>query len=196
MSLSKADTESDIQTVSKIFFRIEEHKIKKGKWIVTNDADGNAFCLRCEDWIRDNSGHSNLFRHVQTNHKDWQEKLDEQRSGKIAGGGMDKYLKITKRVSDEAKNMYGLLEWIVMADLPLKSVENEYFQKRSNLKPTTYKTVSKHMEKVLSLVKEHIKESMPDTFGLIFDGWSCDSEHYIAIFATWVLPNGKVVKVK
>ena len=82
-----------------------------------------------------------------------------------------------------------------MADLPITCVENEYYQKRSNLAPTTYKTVSKYMEKLLSIVKENIKKSLPPTFGIVFDGWTCDGEHYIGLFATWVLPSGTVVKV-
>lgn len=108
---------------------------------------------------------------------------------------MGNWVTVTKIVSPEAKNMFGWIEWIVMADLPLKIVENEYYRKRTNLEPTTYKTITKHMENLLKLIKENIKRGLPKTFGIIFDGWSCDGEHYIGIFATWVREDdGTVVK--
>jgi hypothetical protein len=196
MSSSKlAESESDVQILAKIYFRTKKHERKEGKWIVENNLEGYAWCLRCEDWVKDNSGHSNLVRHVQNRHPDWKSKLDEQKSGIRPTGGMDKYVKITKVISEEAKNMYGWLEWIVMADLPITIVENDYYIKRSNLLPTTYKTVTKYMDKLLILVKDYIKKCLPSSYGIIFDGWTCDSEHYIAIFATWTLSSGTVIKV-
>ena len=107
---------------------------------------------------------------------------------------MGNWVTVTKIVSAEVKNMFGWIEWIVMSDLPVKVVENEFYQKRSNLEPTTYKTLTKHMESLLRLVRENIKRGLPKTFGIIFDGWSCDGEHYIGIFATWVGDDGSVVK--
>ena len=38
-----------------------------------------------------------------------------------------------------------------------------------------------------------ISEEIPATFGIIFDGWSCNGEHYIALFATWTNTSGGVV---
>ena len=35
-------------------------------------------------------------------------------------------------------------------------------------------------------------KELPRTFGIIFDGWSCEGEHYIGIFATWVNSSGGV----
>ena len=43
-------------------------------------------------------------------------------------------------------------------------------------------------------VKLSIKNEFPKTFGVIFDGWSCAGEHYIAIFATWVTKRGAVAE--
>lgn len=71
MSSSKlAESESDVQILAKIYFRTKKHERKEGKWIVENNLEGYAWCLRCEDWVKDNSGHSNLVRHVQNRHPD------------------------------------------------------------------------------------------------------------------------------
>ena len=62
-------------------------------------------------------------------------------------GALGDWITVKKNVSPEAKNMFGWIEWIVMADLPVTVVENDLYKKRSNLSPTTYKTVTKHPER-------------------------------------------------
>jgi hypothetical protein len=66
---------------------------------------------------------------------------------------MGNYVTVTKIVSAEAKNIFGWIEWIVVVDLLMTAVENEFYKKRSNLEPTTYKTVTEHMETLLGLVR-------------------------------------------
>ena len=41
-------------------------------------------------------------------------------------------------------------------------------------------------------VKLAIKEELRDSYGVIFDGWTCDKEHYVAIFASWVNESGGI----
>jgi hypothetical protein len=104
------------------------------------------------------AGHSNLANHARNKHGD---EVKIQLAKQIKGpsrGPMENYIVATKIVSAEAKNMFGWIEWIVMADLPLTVVENEFYKKRSNLESTTYKTVTKHMEALLRLTRENIKD--------------------------------------
>ncbi len=35
------------------------------------------------------------------------------------------------------------------------------------------------------VVQEYVSDELPNYFGLVFDGWTMNREHYIAIFATW-----------
>ena len=140
------------------------------------------------------AGHSNLANHARNRHtEEVKVKLGEALLGPTRGALGD-WITVKKIVSPEAKNMFAWIEWIVMADLPVTVVENDLYKKRSNLSPTTYKTVTKHMEALLRLIKSGIKRGLPPTFGIIFDGWSCDGEHYVGIFATWVRDDGSVVK--
>ncbi|KAG3118914.1 hypothetical protein PI124_g11581 [Phytophthora idaei] len=39
--------------------------------------------------------------------------------------------------------------------------------------------------RVTEAVEDKVDQEMPDNFGIIFDGWSNDSEHYLATFATY-----------
>jgi hypothetical protein len=50
------------------------------------------------------------------------------------------------------------------------------------------------METLLKLIQGNIKRKLPATFGIIFDGWTCEGEHYIGIFATWTRDDRSVVK--
>ena len=56
-------------------------------------------------------------------------KLSSRRYAGASRGEMGNWVTVTKIVSPEAKNMFGWIEWIVMADLPLKIVKNEYYKK-------------------------------------------------------------------
>ena len=53
----------------------------------------------------------------------------------------------------------------------------------------------KYLEKLGLSVENAIKHIIPNSFGLIFDGWTCGTEHYIAIFATWSDGKGNVTTV-
>ncbi|KAG3113215.1 hypothetical protein PI125_g7540 [Phytophthora idaei] len=39
--------------------------------------------------------------------------------------------------------------------------------------------------RVAEEVEDKVAQEMPDNFGIIFDGWSNDSEHYLAVFPTY-----------
>ena len=101
-----------------------------------------------------------------------------------------------KSISPDAKSIHGWIEWVVLADLPVTIVQNEYYVKysRNTLKPTTYKTVTKYMERLEELTRRDIARELPPTFGLVFDGCSCDGEHYIGAFAVWTRDDGSVSK--
>ena len=43
------------------------------------------------------------------------------------------------------------------------------------------------------VVEEKIRNELPPTFLLYFDGWTCDGEHYLCMFATWTNKSGGVV---
>jgi len=190
--------ESDCQILCKLYFKTVPHpkpsKASQGKVSIFNNEAGEAHCIACDEAVKDNSGHGNLERHIQVNHKEWRQTLEDYKRGSCIGGGMDRFVQVRKIVSDKAKGIFGWIEWIVMADLPITIVDNPYYRKRSNLPQTSYKTITKYMEKLLEIVQRNIKRYLPPTFGIIFDGWTCDSEHYIGVFATWCREDGSVVK--
>ncbi len=134
-------------------------------------------------------GYSNVSKHA-TSHGAACEKMVAL---SITGGsvGLAKYF---GAITDKARNIYGWLDVVIMCDFPLSIVENQKFLNYSKLTKLSRKTLDKYLYKTLQYVQNSIKEQLPDRFGLIFDGWSCDGEHYIAIFATYVTSANTVVR--
>lgn len=85
---------------------------------------------------------------------------------KIDGGTIVNYF------GKKETNTFDWVEWIVMAILPLK------------LDPISVKTIMSGSLKLKMLVEEIIKLELPDTFVLIFAGWSSYGTHFLCIFAT------------
>ena len=138
--------DSDTQRLVKLYFRCKPHPKKKGAEVVDVNSDGMAFCKRCCEEFKDNSGHGNLYNHIATKHDDYRDVLAEQKRLEASGGPMNRFI-VKKSASSDAKSMHGWIEWIVLADLPVTIVQNEYYIKysRNSLKPTTYKTITKRL---------------------------------------------------
>ncbi|ETM03677.1 hypothetical protein L917_00139, partial [Phytophthora nicotianae] len=55
----------------------------------------------------------------------------------------------------------------------------------SNLDPICVENLVSGMGSLTRSVKQVIAAEMPDRFGLIFDGWTHASEHYIAVYVRY-----------
>jgi hypothetical protein len=106
-------------------------------------------------------------------------------------GPMDHAL---KRVSEKAIRYHNWIEWVVMTCSPSTFVENKYNRKNSKMQPISRNTYNKYKDLIKDkIVLRKIKEELPPTFMLYFDGWSCDGEHYLCMFAVWTNKTGAVV---
>lgn len=157
---------------------------------VEGDLNINLYKCKCGNKRVKTGGWSNLLTHVTQSHK------EEYKSVYLAalsgdGGAIEQFV---SQCSSKSKNIYGWMEQIVMNDLPQTFVENVFVKRYSRLLPISRNTVNKYLVRCQSIVKVIIKKMLPETFGLIFDGWTCTGEHYIAIFATWTAEKGSVMK--
>ena len=84
-----------------------------------------------------------------------------------------------------------------MENHPFSFCENRRARKYSNIngdgRPLSRKTLSKYVTLVSKKVRDRIKRLLPDTFGVIFDSWTHEGEHFTCIFATWTNASGGVV---
>jgi len=156
----------------------------------------NAACLEYECKIcgtkrrKNKSGYTNLTDHLSSEHAKWREVLARAKSKTKIVGSMDRFLK--PGVIEKYKNIYRWLNWIIKGKLPFMVCENIYFRKYTRLDAISRNTLMKYMHGVFERLKKKLAKIIPDTFGGIFDGWTCSREHYIAFFATWVTREGNV----
>ncbi|OWZ10706.1 hypothetical protein PHMEG_00016401 [Phytophthora megakarya] len=76
-------------------------------------------------------------------------------------------------------------EAVMVNNLPLHFCENPAARRYSNLDPICVGTLLSAMDRLTWTVERTIAAEIPDQFGLIFDGWSHASEHFVAVFACY-----------
>ncbi|EGZ28700.1 hypothetical protein PHYSODRAFT_248221 [Phytophthora sojae] len=123
------------------------------------------------------TGYSNLMQHKRREHPSYSEEMLAATPGQT--GSLAHY------VRHSAQNLFGWLEWLVKCNLPLSFCESKLARRYTRLQPVSVETLRRVMDAVTRCVEHAIAAEMPEEFGLIFDGWSHDSEHYIAVFACY-----------
>jgi hypothetical protein len=83
------------------------------------------------------------------------------------------------------------LEWIVMSNLPFQFVEDPLTRKNTKLESITDETVKKYLVLVTESVEKRIADDLPEKFGIVIDGWSDGTTHYIAVFASYLDAKGE-----
>jgi len=147
-------------------------------------------CKTCKiSKLGDLPGHGNFLKHITTCVPMWQDKIVSFK-GQATGGPLDSSLSL---VSDKAKTIHAWMEWTIMTDSPSTFVENKYNRKYAKIEAISRRTFNKYKDTVYKMVVNKIKEELPTTFMVYFDGWSCDGEHYLGIFATWTNSSGGVI---
>ncbi|KAL3672005.1 hypothetical protein V7S43_019082 [Phytophthora oleae] len=122
-------------------------------------------------------GYTNLMQHIRREHPAFAEEMLAATPGET--GSLVHY------VRHSAQNTFGWLEWVVKSNLPLSFCESTLARRYTNLEPVSVETLRRVMEAVTRSVERSIADKIPDRFGLIFDGWSHASEHFVAVFACY-----------
>ncbi|ETP12273.1 hypothetical protein F441_12318 [Phytophthora nicotianae CJ01A1] len=87
-------------------------------------------------------------------------------------------------ITKKAQNRFAWLEWILFGNLSFSFCEQKTTRRYTNLPDIARKHLwPADMEKVAVAVEGKIAAEMLDCFGILFDGWTHDSEHFVAVFA-------------
>lgn len=124
------------------------------------------------------TGYTNLCTHIFSDHPDY----TELESGGVAADGRSTLLSFWPR---KAQNIHGWLELVIMGLFPFSFCENQYAKRYMRPESITVKTYMKYMALLADVVEKKISNLLPNTFALVFDGWSCHDTHYLSIFATY-----------
>ncbi|KAJ8523410.1 hypothetical protein ON010_g17570 [Phytophthora cinnamomi] len=94
---------------------------------------------------------------------------------------------ILNYVRRSSLNRFSWMEWILNSNLPLSFYENEAARRYSTLNPICVETLVSGMTSLTKAVERSIALEMLDRIGLIFDGWTHSSEHYITVYACYAV---------
>ncbi|EGZ10352.1 hypothetical protein PHYSODRAFT_520761 [Phytophthora sojae] len=123
------------------------------------------------------NGYSNLMQHIRREHPDYETVMLDATTAETVS--------LVNFVRHSALNLHGWMVWIVMCNLPLSFCESREARRYSSLDPISEETLRAGMDGVVVAVERSIASELPARFGIMLDGWTHASEHYIAVFACY-----------
>jgi hypothetical protein len=135
-------------------------------------------CKRCGSTRKQSpqTGFSNLLGHLVGKHPNYMEEYERAHQANTLSF-----------VDDHTTNMYDWIRWVVERRLPLSEVENPLTRQMVKLKRTCATTLKSYMEHIAVQVGKKLTQELGSKFGLMFDGWSSGSRHYLGLFAIYML---------
>ena len=116
------------------------------------------------------------MRHLKSVHKGaWEDDYSKSKSKEQATYSFPK-------VDKKTENNFQWMEWVILENCEFSFVEKPLVRKNTKLKPICRKTLQKYIDLVTVQVEKKIADAKPNNFGIIVDGWSQQSEHFIRIF--------------
>ncbi|KAF1324370.1 hypothetical protein FI667_g9890, partial [Globisporangium splendens] len=82
-------------------------------------------------------------------------------------------------------DVYRWMEWVIERNLPLSEVDDPRTRAIARMSPISSKSLKKYIKHVGVRVGIEITAAMGNAFGLMFDGWTCGSAHYVGIYAVF-----------
>lgn len=153
-------------------------------------------CILCPENAKpkkqqDSKGYGNLKAHIQQIHNDVATKMLQKYTEENLHADQMDISNFLVRASPRAHSIYGWLQNVINCHLPFSYVENKYVRAASNLQPITRKTLVKYMTLTTNHVFKMLDEELPNSFGIVFDGWSSYCKHYIGVIATYLNKKGR-----
>ena len=87
--------------------------------------------------------------------------------------------------------MYGLLKLVVHTLLPFSTVCNAVIRESVRFRSISLGSFMKYLGKMTRHVEHKIQNELSNKFALIFDGWSENQTHFIALYASYPSTNEK-----
>ncbi|KAG6969241.1 hypothetical protein JG687_00003349 [Phytophthora cactorum] len=123
------------------------------------------------------NGYSNLMQHVLREHPDYEVVMLEATAAQTGS--------ILNFIRHSSQNLFGWMVWIVQCNLPLSFCESREARRFSNLEPISEERLRAGMDGVVMAVERSIASELPASFGIMLDGWTYASDHYLAVFACY-----------
>ncbi|KAG3116523.1 hypothetical protein PI124_g4857 [Phytophthora idaei] len=148
-------------------------------------------CNICEQTCKQaqRTGYTNLMSHLGSVHPTHGEEYEQFQRRNLTS------LEVFGFADETTTNMYDWLRWIVERNLPLSEVKNPLTRQLVRMRPTSATTLKTYMERVAGRVGNTIAKEMGTFFGIMWDGWSSGTYHYVTVVAVYAGSNGRVERV-
>ena len=123
------------------------------------------------------------MKHIESQHKKYLAALEAKEVINTTGSNQSVLSYLT--ISDKAVDVYGWMPLIIDCNMPFTNVDNPVLVSAVRFKKIAYKTLMKYLRVTKEKVIETIKNELPDSFGLIIDGWTENNMHVLAVFANY-----------
>ncbi|ETV86037.1 hypothetical protein H257_02526 [Aphanomyces astaci] len=145
-----------------------------------DETTGRWRCTLCQRTYTQQEGrdYTNLLAHVKASHSNYATLMREAPTAAQSTN-------IRLWVSDRVKGRFGWISWIVEEGLPLTFCEKPSTRRFTNLPIISHVTLRDNILRLTEVVEKEISKEIPDRFGIIFDGWTHNSEHYLAVFGSY-----------
>lgn len=141
------------------------------------------------------NGYSNLCKHSTTHIKNASE--EETNNIKRVLDGDQGVLLLKVSVTKQQIKIFDWLRVIVEDLEPFSIVESPALRNIAGRDRTICaETASKYLKAVAQVVEDDIREKLPERFALIFDCWTENSIHFLAVFARFPIANTNSKDVK
>ncbi|KAE9286513.1 hypothetical protein PF008_g26646 [Phytophthora fragariae] len=148
--------------------------------VITDAQDEPTPYFRCQCSVvrkqAPKTGYSNLFDHVLKRHPDFVVTM-------MASGTNTATL--VSFIDQKSQTVFCWLDWVTTCNLPFSWCEDPSVSKYTNLERISTETLLKYAGLVVRQVEIDIGLALPVKFGIMFDGWTFQSEHYLAVFAVF-----------
>ncbi|KAF1773919.1 Zinc finger, BED-type [Phytophthora cactorum] len=144
----------------------------------TDCGDGQFSCKQCGKVRKQTpgTGYTNLISHLAAKHPGYTETYDE--SQRTHGRSLEAHGFVDQRTME----IFKWMEWIVTRNHALSEVDDPLTRSLAAVKPISSKTLMRYMRHVATKVGARIAVDMNGQFGLMFDGWTSGTTHFVAIY--------------
>ncbi|KAG3081617.1 hypothetical protein PI124_g14212 [Phytophthora idaei] len=82
--------------------------------------------------------------------------------------------------------------WVLMRNMPLAEVDNPLTRELAGISSSDHvssRSLSTYIKYLVPLVEALVEKILPLSFGVMLDGWTAKSTHYVAVFAAFMYDN-------
>ncbi|DBA03755.1 TPA: hypothetical protein N0F65_004172, partial [Lagenidium giganteum] len=145
----------------------------------SKNSSGRYRCNECGTMHKqqEQTGYINLMSHMRSKH-------DGYRLAFVSRASTNAALQTFGFV-----NCYTWMQWVIQRNHPISEVDNQLTREMSQLDTVCSKMLKADMQHVAKQVGLQIQQDMKLAIGLMIDGWTHSSRHYVAVYTVYMHGN-------